>query len=56
MPRVLLPGEPDTTAFQEKEEALNAFRECDGKASYGFLEHVQTDDDWRIRPRHEKGV
>jgi hypothetical protein len=27
MPRVLLPGEPDTTAFQEKEEALNAFRE-----------------------------
>jgi hypothetical protein len=27
MPRVLLPGEPDTTAFQEKEEALNAFWE-----------------------------
>jgi hypothetical protein len=27
MPRVLLPGEPDTTSFQEKEEALNAFRE-----------------------------
>jgi hypothetical protein len=27
MPRVLLPGEPDTTFFQEKEEALNAFRE-----------------------------
>jgi hypothetical protein len=27
MPRVLLPGEPDTTYFQEKEEALNAFRE-----------------------------
>jgi hypothetical protein len=27
MPRVLLPGEPDTTAFQEKEEALNAFQE-----------------------------
>jgi hypothetical protein len=27
MPRVLLLGEPDTTSFQEKEEALNAFRE-----------------------------
>jgi hypothetical protein len=27
MPRVLLPGEPDTTAAQEKQEALNAFRE-----------------------------
>jgi hypothetical protein len=27
MPRVLLQGEPDTTSFQEKEEALNAFRE-----------------------------
>jgi hypothetical protein len=27
MPRVLLPGEPNTTAFQEKEEAVNAFRE-----------------------------
>jgi hypothetical protein len=27
MPRVLLPGEPDTTSFQEKEEDLNAFRE-----------------------------
>jgi hypothetical protein len=27
MPRVLLPGEPGTTSFQEKEEALNAFRE-----------------------------
>jgi hypothetical protein len=27
MPRVLLPGEPDTTAAQEKQEVLNAFRE-----------------------------
>jgi hypothetical protein len=27
LPRVLLPGEPDTTSFQEKEEALNAFQE-----------------------------
>jgi hypothetical protein len=27
MPRVLLPGEPDTTSFQEKEEALQAFRD-----------------------------
>jgi hypothetical protein len=27
MPRVLLPGEPDTTAPQEKQEVLNAFRE-----------------------------
>jgi hypothetical protein len=27
MPRVLLPREPDTTSFQEKEEALHAFRE-----------------------------
>jgi hypothetical protein len=27
MPRVLLPGEPDTTSFQEKEEALDAFWE-----------------------------
>jgi hypothetical protein len=25
MPKVLLPGEPDTTSFQEKEEALQAF-------------------------------
>jgi hypothetical protein len=28
MPRVLLPGEPDTTSWQEKQEALNAFREA----------------------------
>jgi hypothetical protein len=27
MPRVLLPGKPDTTSAQEKQEALNAFRE-----------------------------
>jgi hypothetical protein len=27
MPTVLLPGEPDTIAFQEKEEALQAFRD-----------------------------
>jgi hypothetical protein len=27
MPRVLLPGEPDSTFAQEKQEALNAFRE-----------------------------
>jgi hypothetical protein len=27
MPRVLMPGEPDTTSIQEKEEALDAFRE-----------------------------
>jgi hypothetical protein len=27
MPRVLLPGEPDTTSAQEKQEALNAFQE-----------------------------
>jgi hypothetical protein len=27
MPRVLLSGDPDSTSFQEKEEALNAFRE-----------------------------
>jgi hypothetical protein len=25
VPRVLLPGEPDTTSFQEKQEALNVF-------------------------------
>jgi hypothetical protein len=28
MPRVLLPREPDTTSFQEKQEALNAFQEA----------------------------
>jgi hypothetical protein len=44
MPRVLLPGEPDITAFQEKEEALNAFWE------------TAKDDDWRVRPRHGKCV
>jgi hypothetical protein len=27
MPRVLLPGKPDSTSAQEKQEALNAFRE-----------------------------
>jgi hypothetical protein len=27
MPRVLMPGEPDSTSIQEKEEALDAFRE-----------------------------
>jgi hypothetical protein len=27
MPRVLLPGEPDSTSIQEKQEALDAFRE-----------------------------
>jgi hypothetical protein len=27
MPRVLLPGESDSTSAQEKQEALNAFRE-----------------------------
>jgi hypothetical protein len=28
MSRVLLPGQPDTTSWQEKQEALNAFREA----------------------------
>jgi hypothetical protein len=28
MPMVLLPGEPDTTSFQEKQEALSAFQEA----------------------------
>jgi hypothetical protein len=41
MPRVLLPGEPDTTSFQEKEEALNDFRETTeavmGKHHTAFL-------------------
>jgi hypothetical protein len=41
MPRVLLPGEPDTTAFEEKEEALDAFRETTeavmGKHHTAFL-------------------
>jgi hypothetical protein len=27
MPRVLLPGEPDTTSAKEKQEAMNAFRQ-----------------------------
>jgi hypothetical protein len=27
MPRVLLPGEPDTTSAEEKHEAMNAFRQ-----------------------------
>jgi hypothetical protein len=27
MPRVLLPGEPDSTSVQKKQEALDAFRE-----------------------------
>jgi hypothetical protein len=27
MPRVLLPGEPDSSSAQEKQEVLNAFRE-----------------------------
>jgi hypothetical protein len=27
MPRVLLPGEPDTTSAEEKQEAMNAFRQ-----------------------------
>jgi hypothetical protein len=27
IPRVLLPGEPDSTSFKEKQEALNAFQE-----------------------------
>jgi hypothetical protein len=27
MPRVLLPGEPDSTAAQEKQEVLQSFRE-----------------------------
>jgi hypothetical protein len=38
---VLLPGEPDTTSFQEKQEALNAFRETTeavmGKHHTAFL-------------------
>jgi hypothetical protein len=28
MPRVLLPGDPDITSWQEKQETLNAFREA----------------------------
>jgi hypothetical protein len=60
MPRVLLPGEPDTTSFSRERRGSECFsgdcRSCDGKASYNFLEHVQADDDWRIRPRHGKGV
>jgi hypothetical protein len=27
MPRVLLPGEPDTTSAEEKQEGMNAFRQ-----------------------------
>jgi hypothetical protein len=27
MPRVLLPGEPDTTSVEEKQEAMNAVRQ-----------------------------
>jgi hypothetical protein len=27
MPRVILPGEPDTTSAEEKQEAMNAFRQ-----------------------------
>jgi hypothetical protein len=27
MPRVLLPGEPDTTSAEEKQEAMNAVRQ-----------------------------
>jgi hypothetical protein len=42
MPRVLLPGEPDTTSWQEKQEALNAFREAIestmGKHHIAFLQ------------------
>jgi hypothetical protein len=41
MPKVLLPGEPNTTSFQEKQEALNAFRETTevvmGKHHTAFL-------------------
>jgi hypothetical protein len=41
MPRVLLPGEPHTTSFQEREEALNAFRETEeavlGRRHTAFL-------------------
>jgi hypothetical protein len=55
MPRVLLPREPDTTSFQEKQEALNAFREAIEtvmtKHHTAFL-HIQADDDRRIWSRH----
>jgi hypothetical protein len=53
MPRVLLPGEPDTTSAEEKQEAMNAFRH-NGQTSYCVLDHVQTDDGWSIWPRYGK--
>jgi hypothetical protein len=60
MPRVLLPGESDATSFQEKEEVLQAFRDTAevvlGRHHTAFLGMFQADDDWRVRPRHGKGV
>jgi hypothetical protein len=56
MPRVLLPGEPNTTTAEEKQETMNAFLanygKHNGQTSYCFLDYVQADDGWSLWPRY----
>jgi hypothetical protein len=56
MPRVLLPGEPDTTTTKEKKGDYGCFSanygKHNGQTSYRFLEYVQADDGWSLWPRH----
>jgi hypothetical protein len=60
MPRVLLPGEPDTTSFQEREEALNAFQETAeavlGRHHTAFLSMFKQMMIGVFDPGHGKGV
>jgi hypothetical protein len=58
MPRVLVPGEPDTTSAEEKREAMNAFQQTMEnimpKHHFCFLDYVQTNDGWSLWPRYGK--
>jgi hypothetical protein len=44
MPTVLLPGEPDTTSAEEKQEAMNAVRQTMEKPPADFTKFSAQDD------------
>jgi hypothetical protein len=60
MPRVLLPGEPDATSAEEKQEVMNAVQQTMesimAKHNTAFLEYVPTNDGWCLWPKHGKGA
>jgi hypothetical protein len=61
MPTVLLPGEPDTTSAEEKQEVMNAVQhtmeDIMVKHNTAVLSmYVLTNDGWCLWPRHGKGA